>query len=189
LNRQHEIGVLNDEELVELCLKGRSSAQEQFYHRFAPKMMSVCLRYSDDYEEAQDSMQDGFVQVFKMLHTYKGEGSLEGWVRRVIVNTAINNLKRLKKHKNLSDVEEVGFMLQGDDEDAVVGDMAVDDLMQIINRLPSGYRTVFNMYAIEGYSHKEIADTLEVTESTSKTQYRKAKLHIQKLMKEYKITQ
>lgn len=179
---------MDEEELVKLCLDGKASAQERFYNRYAPKMMSVCLRYSDSYEEAQDSMQDGFIQVFKKLHTFKGDGSLEGWVRRVVVNTAINNLKKHKKHKHQSDVDDVGYMLEGDDADSVVSDMTVDELMEIINQLPAGYKTVFNLYAIEGYPHKEIAEMLDVTESTSKTQYRKAKMYLQKLLKEYNVT-
>jgi len=145
-------------------------------------MMSVCMRYADSRQKAEDILQDGFVKVFVNLAKFKGEGSFEGWIRRTMVNTALDWIRKTKNLRLDTDISEAEY-LAGESEQ-IVGKLRVEALMSIINEMPTGYRTVFNMYAIEGFSHKEIANELGVTESTSKTQYRKARTHLMKIIVE-----
>jgi len=142
--------------------------------------MGVCLRYCDNHEEAEDVVQNGFVNVFQNIETFRGSGSLEGWVRKIMVNTALTNIRKNKKLKQNVDLESVEFMLPAAN---YAGDsFAAKDLLKIIQTLPTGFRTVFNLYAIEGYSHKEIGDMLGISEGTSKSQYSRAKTHLQKII-------
>ena len=124
-------------------------------------------------DEAQDVLQDGFIKVYDNLHKYENKGSLEGWVRRIIVNTALDQIRKNKKYMDNVDVDTVGYLLV--DKSFIVEELEADDLLKIINKLPGGYRVVFNLFAIEGYSHKEIAAKLEISESTSKSQYSRAR--------------
>ncbi|MBA3971399.1 MAG: sigma-70 family RNA polymerase sigma factor [Bacteroidetes bacterium] len=155
-------------------------AQKNLYEKFSRKMMGVCLRYCDSQEEAEDVVQNGFISVFENINTFKGAGSLEGWVRRIMVNTALTNIRKNKKFKQNIDLDSVEFMLpsatQANDS------YEAKDLLKIIQTLPVGFKTVFNLYAIEGYSHKEIGDMLNISEGTSKSQYSRAKTHLQKLI-------
>ena len=171
---------MTDEQLVKECVSGSKVAQKKFYDLFARKMMGVCLRYTSSYEEAQDVMQDGFIKVFNKLSKYKSSGSLEGWVRRIMINTALDAYRKNKKHQNNVDVDDVSFLLKT--KDFIVESINAEDLLKIIQALPEGYRVVFNMFAIEGYSHKEIADHLGVTESTSKSQYSRAKKILRQIL-------
>ena len=139
---------------------------EQLYNRFAPKMRGLCFRYVRSVFEVDDVLQEAFIKVFTKLSSFKGNGSLEGWIRRIVVNTAINYY-----HSNLSQSNNV--MLDGVKEAdldpvEITDRLSVEELYQVINKLPDGYRFVFNMFAIDGYSHKEIADALNITESTSR---------------------
>lgn len=168
--------------LIENCLKGQQAAFEQLYNKFSGKMMSVCLRYLKDEDQAKDAMQDSFIKVFKNLKFYQFEGSFEGWVRKTVVNTCLDAIRKNKQMQDSTSVDEA-FDLSID-QASIISKMTADELMQIIANIPSGYRTVFNLFAIEGYSHKEIADMLGVTENTSKTQYRKARFYIQKCIEE-----
>lgn len=173
---------MTDEELIDKCLKGDSRAQKALFDKFSRKMMTVCLRYVGDYERAEDVLQDGFVKVFRNLDKFKHEGSFEGWIRRTIINTSLDYLRREKNGYIDTDISEAEY-LAGDDEKSL-SKMRVDELMKIIQDMPTGYRTVFNLYAIEGYSHQEIADELGVTESTSKTQYKKARTYLMNIIVE-----
>ena len=164
---------MTDEELVKECVSGSSVAQKKFYDIFAKKMMGVCLRYANSYEEAQDVLQDGFIKIYAKLPKFESKGSLEGWVRRIMVNTALDAYRKAKKHQKDVAVDSVSYML--DSNDYTLESINADDLLEIIKSIPEGYRVVFNLFAIEGYSHKEIADRLGVTESTSKSQYSRAK--------------
>jgi len=164
---------MTDEELIKKCTCGDLLAQKTFYEKFAGKMYGVCLRYMSGSDEAQDVLQDGFIKVFDNLSKYEKKGSLEGWVRRIIVNTALDQIRKNKKYISNVDVDSVSYML--DDSSFIVEELEADDLLKIINRLPVGYRMVFNLFAIEGYSHKEIASRLDITESTSKSQYSRAR--------------
>lgn len=164
---------MDDTLLVMECAKGSSKAQRALFDKFAPKMMAVCLRYVKSKQEAEDVLQDGFVKVFGKIVEFKMEGSLEGWIRRIMVNTALDSIRKNKKLLDDVQVEEVQYKVSFTDHgfDA----MQVQVLQDMIEAMPDGYRVVFNMFAIEGYSHKEIADTLGVTENTSKSQYSRAR--------------
>lgn len=174
---------MTESELVEACLKKDRSAQKQLYDRFSRQMMSVCLRYGGNLETAQDMLQEGFIVVFEKLWQYKGEGALGGWIRRVIVTSALENLRKNKKHDLTEEVIDHANSMDVDPE--ILQNLALESLMQIIQDLPDGYRTVFNLFAIEGYSHKEIAETLKITESTSKTQYFKAKAYLRQQLEQH----
>jgi len=167
---------LTEEELLTGCRKGKASSQHEMYDRLAPKMLGVCLRYIKDREEAEHVMIGGIVKVFEKLDQFKGDGSFEGWVRRIIVNDC---LIYIRKNRNMSletDIDEVY-----DHPDLEVLESSIDekDLLKLINELPIGYKTVFNLYAIEGYNHAEIAKQLEISENTSKSQLSRARKWLQ----------
>ncbi len=176
---------MDEQALIKDCLKGNPIAQRKLFEKFAPKMMSVCLRYMRDAQEAEDVLQDGFIKVFQKLNAYENTGSLEGWIRRIMVNTALDQIRRNSKFGYTEDVMEVGYKIENNDF-AVEGLMA-QDLMKLINQLPEGYKVVFNMFAIEGYSHKEIADMLGITESTSKSQYSRARAYLREKLEKLEI--
>ena len=178
---------MTDEQLVKECVAGNAIAQKTFYDKFAKKMMGVCLRYCGSYDEAQDVLQDAFIKIFNKLPDFESKGSLEGWVRRIMVNTALDQYRKSKKHQNDLDVDAVGFLLE--QKDFIVESMNAEDLLRIIHAIPEGYRIVFNLFAIEGYSHKEIAERLGVTESTSKSQYSRAKKMLRQILIERNIVE
>ncbi|MGC4103052.1 RNA polymerase sigma factor [Ferruginibacter sp.] len=153
--------------------------QELLYQRYSSKMYAVCLRYCKDAEDAQDLLQDGFVKVFKNLDRFRGEGSFEGWVRRIFVNTSIEHFRRAIKSFSVSDTQEV--IIEDPTWDAL-DNLAEKDIITMIQGLSPGYRQVFNMYVIEGYSHKEIGDILGISEGTSKSQLARAKGILKKLV-------
>ena len=167
---------MEDAALVKECVNGNPKAQRALFERFAPKMMTVCLRYAKDTEQAEDVMQDGFVKVFTKLGDFKLEGSLEGWIRRVMVNTALDQIR--KNGRLLGDIstDDVAYKLETNDP--IAETLMAEDLMKLVMAMPEGYKVVFNMFAIEGYSHAEIADTLGITESTSKSQYSRARAYL-----------
>jgi len=178
---------MNEEKLVEACVSGQRQAQKEMYEKFAGKMMAVCLRYTGNREEAEDILQIGFVKVFSKIDTYNGIGSLEGWIRKVIVNTALESFRKRNVLNGASDVTEInqqGHVSFNPIED----EMSAKELINVIQKLPDGFRTVFNLYAIEGYSHMEIAKRLNITEGTSKSQYSRAKEWLRKkLIKEHLV--
>jgi len=146
--------------------------QEILYKRFSPKMYGVCLRYSGNVEDANDLLQEGFIKIFKNLQKFRGEGSFEGWIRRIFVNTSIEHFRKKVKLYNVSEVQENTIE---DFELNVLDSMAEKDIIFLVNELSPGYKAVFNMHVIEGYSHKEIAHILGITEGTSKSQLARAK--------------
>lgn len=161
------------EEIIKGCREGKSRFQELLYKLMASKMLGVCMRYAKDQFEAEDIMQSGFVKVFRKIDMYKGEGAFEGWVRKIMVNTSIEFYRRNVRSLNIVDISEIN-----DQEISISFDMNslhVKDLMKIIQGLSPGYRMVFNMYAIEGFSHKEIAAELGITEGASKSQLSRAR--------------
>lgn len=176
---------MSDEELIKACLSGDTAAQKRLYERFSRKMMGVCIRYTGDYEEAQDVLQDAFVKLFEKLNTYSGNGSFEGWVRRIFVNTALDAYRKNKQSRQNQDIDEVGYNISGTDD--VVSDLSAQDLLKLLEKIPTGYRVVFNLYVIEGYSHKEIADQLGITESTSKSQFSRARAYLMNLLQKQDI--
>jgi RNA polymerase sigma-70 factor (ECF subfamily) len=176
---------MTEEQLIKECVSGNATAQRKFYDLFAKKMMGVCMRYTNNYDEAQDILQDGFIKVFNKLPKFVSKGSLEGWVRRVVVNTALDHYRKNKKRLADVNVESIDFKLESNDY--IIESINAEDLLRIIQTIPHGYRVVFNLFAIEGYSHKEIAEKLEITESTSKSQYSRAKKMLRKLLLESNI--
>jgi RNA polymerase sigma-70 factor (ECF subfamily) len=174
-----------DKELVEGCLSRDYSCQEAFYRRFAGKMYALCLRYANDSYEAEDMLQEGFIRVFDYLKQFRFEGSLDGWVRRIIVNTAITIYRKNKKIHLQEDLENVQDEA-GDFSMDALDKLQTKDLLKLISRLPEGYRMVFNLYAVEGYSHKEIADMMGISESTSKSQFMKSRRHLLKSLQSQK---
>jgi len=165
-----QVYVIDD--LLEGCKRGERKAQEMLYNSLAAKMYNVCIRYASSDVEAEDMLQNGFVKVFQSISNFRGEGSFEGWIRRVMVNTAIEFYrKHIKKYQAIT-IEEV---FDKEQQTFDMDSLEVQDLMKLIQQLPDGYRVVFNMYAIEGYSHKEIAAVLQISEGASKSQLSRAR--------------
>jgi len=176
---------MDDRTLANKCVEGDQLAQRKLFEKYAPKMMGVCLRYTKDVEQAEDVMQDGFVKVFTKLDKYSGEGSLEGWVRRIMVNTALDHIRRNTKFNANISMDDVEYKVESDSD--ALGSLMEEDLLKLIQEMPDGYRTVFNMFAIEGYSHKEIGEQLGVSENTSKSQYSRAKAYLRIKVEELEI--
>lgn len=173
-------------DIIRGCLEGNSMAQEQLYQRFADKMFAVCLRYSGDFDEAKDILQEGFIRAYSNLHQFHKKGSFEGWIRRIMINTALEKY-RDKYYLNRVDNQEERIEVRV--EDGVFEDLLAQDLMRLIQELSPKYRMVFNLYAIEGYSHKEISALLKISEGTSKSNLSRARAILQeKLLNYYKIT-
>lgn len=155
--------------LVKECLQGKAAAQKQLYHLFAPQMLGVCYRYTKSIEDAEDVLQEGFVRVFRFLHQYKSDGELGAWIRRIMVNTALNFLKKSKKYQNeLLYTDHELHVVSTDDPEVQLN---AKELAQLIRQLPTGYQTIFNLYAIEGFTHVEIGQLLGISEGTSRSQY------------------
>lgn len=140
----------------------------------------MCLRYAKDRPEAEDMLQDGFIKIFADIHQYKGSGALGGWMRKVMVNTALQHLRKQKRRGNPLEITEIADSYQA--EETILSDLGARALTSLIQKLPPGYRAVFNLYVIEGYSHREIAEQLAVTESTTKSQLSKAKAMLRRLL-------
>lgn len=173
---------ISESDLIKGCIDGNRRMQEELYKRFSPKMYAVCLRYATNADEAQDILQDGFIKVFKKLDSYRGDGSFEGWVRRIFVNTAIEYFRRKKYLQPVTEKEE--NTIEGKYVSAL-DDLAEKDILNLITQLSPGYKTVFNMYVVEGYSHKEIGDMLGISEGTSKSQLSRAKAILQDLVRQH----
>jgi len=171
---------MTDEQLVAGCLKGDPIAQKALYKAYSRKMMSICMRYAAGREQAHDILQDGFVKVFTKMDHYRGDGPLGGWIARTMVNTALDHLRRNKPYDHSVDLSDAEH-LHAEDEHVLSG-MTTDEIMALIQALPPGYRTVFNLFAIEGYAHKEIAEMLGVSENTSKSQFMKARAYLRRLL-------
>lgn len=168
----------DDQELIDAVKRGEAKAQKTLYERFAPTMFAVCSRYAPDSDTAKDLLQDGFVKVFTKIDSYAGLGSFEGWMRRVFVTTCLEFLRQHNALKYAASIDDQVVQV-ADVEATVVEQLSARELMALINDLSDGYRTVFNMYAIEGYSHAEIAEMLGVSEVTSRTQYMRARKILQ----------
>jgi len=167
--------------LVASCKKGDRRAQKAIFDSLSGKMYALCLRYCGDKTVAQDLLQEGFVTLFSKLDSYKGEGSFEGWARRIFVNTALMELRKKDALKMSDDIEEAWNM--SSPISTQMEDIGYKELMKLVMSLPDGFRTVFNMFVIEGYSHKEIAQELGITEVTSRSQLNRARAWLQAKMK------
>lgn len=179
---------MTDEQLVKKCLKHDALAQKLLFDRFSGKMMGVCLRYFSSSEEAEDALQMGFIKVFDKLDKFDNRGSLEGWVRRIMVNTALDAIRKNKKFEDNISIDKVDYQMKSSIEDGV-DILSAKDLLGLIQSIPLGYRTVFNMFALEGYSHQEIAKELNISEGTSKSQYARARAYIKNKLEQLKTHQ
>ncbi|MBC7902726.1 MAG: sigma-70 family RNA polymerase sigma factor [Gemmatimonadaceae bacterium] len=176
---------MTEEAILQGCLKNNAVAQKELYHRYSPKMLAVCYRFGHNREDAEDMLQEGFIKVFSQIHTFRNQGAFEGWVRRIIVHTCINNLKKNKKFNESVDlIHATAVQVR---EESVPSSVQAKQVVECIRLLPIGYRTVLNLYAIEGYSHKEIADMLDIEESTSRSQYTRAKQMLEDILVKKKI--
>jgi len=171
---------MSDEELIKKSIEGSNKAQKLLYDKYAGRLMGVCLRYANNAEEAQDILQDGFIKIFEKLSFYEHKGSFEGWIRRIVVNTALDQIRKNRNDKYTIEMDAVEYKITSSDD--VMAKLAAEDLLKILQKIPSGYRAIFNMYAIEGYSHKEIAKELEISVNTSKSQYSRAKGFLRKVI-------
>lgn len=160
------------DDLLAACKRGERKAQEALYRGMAAQMYQVCLRYTSNDVEAEDVLQNGFVKVFQSVAQFRGEGSFEGWIRRIMVNTAIEGYRKQIRKQQTITIEEV---FDHEQQTFDMESLEVKDLLTLIQQLPDGYRAVFNMYAIEGYSHKEIAEALQISEGASKSQLSRAR--------------
>ncbi|MEY3241325.1 MAG: hypothetical protein RIR11_2763 [Bacteroidota bacterium] len=163
---------MNEEALIKACLRGSAQHQRELYERYSGKMFAVCLRYARNSADAADMLQEGFVKVFTKLDQYHFQGSFEGWIRKIMVNTALRTYQRQR-----FDMEHSGFEVMPDQavEPDAIARMSEAELLKVIAQLPDGYRVIFNLVAIEGYSHAEVAQTLGIQESTSRSQLTKAR--------------
>ena len=171
---------MTEEQMLAGTIRNNAAAQEEFYNRFSPRMLGVCYRFAKSREDAEDMLQEGFIKIFTQLHQYRNEGALEGWIRRIIVHTCINILKKNKKFADSVDLIHAHGMHTKDD--MVPGIMQAKQVVECIRLLPLGYKTVLNLYAIEGYSHKEIGTMLDIEESTSRSQYTRAKAMLEDIL-------
>lgn len=163
-------------QLIQKCSQGDRRAQTDLYNQYASTMMSICRRYTKTTEEAEEVLTNGFVKIFKNISSYTAKGNFEGWMKRIIVNEALNYQKQFKtKWDRVALLESDGKTITSTPDEA-------EDLLKVLQSLPTGYQTVFNLYAIEGYKHKEIAEMLNISENTSKSQLRKAKAMLQKII-------
>lgn len=163
-------------------MKGDRAAQKRLYELLAPKMFPVCMRYIGDRVQAEDLLQEGFITLFTRLDSYKGEGSFEGWARKIFVTTALMSLRKKDALKMSDDLEAArGIKAETVNQ---VQNIGYKELMELVMSLPDGFRTVFNLYVIEGYSHKEIGDMLGISETTSRTQLSRARIWLQNKIKE-----
>ena len=178
---------MTEEAILSGCLHNDQVAQRELYTRYSPKMLSVCYRFAHNREDAEDMLQDGFIKVFSQIHTFQNKGAFEGWIRRIMVHTCINHLKKNKKFNESVDIiHATGVQIR---EESVPSIVQAKQIVECIRILPIGYRTVLNLYAIEGYSHKEISEMLDVEESTSRSQYTRAKQMLEDILIKKNIIQ
>ncbi len=163
-------------ELIEACVKGDRLAQKKLYDTFSRRMYVVCLRYTKSQQEAEDVLQESFIKVFKSLNGYRGDSRLDYWIKRIVINTALNNQRKRLYMYPMVDVEDIKL---ASDNDKAMSNLHMEELLAMIQELPSGCQVVFNLFAIEGYSHKEIAEMLAVSEGTSKSQFSRARKLLQ----------
>lgn len=175
---------ISERQLISKCIAGDRMHQKRLFDMYAGKMMTLCLRYGRDHLEAEDMLQEGFVKVFRSLNTYTFKGSFEGWIRKIIINTALNKVSKKyisNEINNLDNIEPISA-----DYTEILSMLSEKEILKIISDLPEGYKIVFNLYAVEGYSHKEIADLLGINEGTSRSQLAKARKLLQNKIEAFK---
>jgi len=178
---------MNDQQLVSACLKHDRNSQKQLYEKYSGQMYSVCLRYCKDEHHAQEALQNGFIKVFSNLDAYRNDGPLAAWIRRIVVRAAIDQLDIAKRYKSIFSSIEMQ-QLASDHYMDWHETMTYDELLKLINTIPEGYKLVFSMFVLDDMSHAEIAEALGIEETTSRTQLKKARNYIKKLMLEKNIS-
>ena len=171
---------MTEEAILQGCLKNHAAAQRELYQRYSPKMLAVCFRFAHTHEDAEDMLQDGFIKVFLQIHTFLSKGAFEGWIRRIMVHTCINHLKKNKRLNESVDLIQASSAQVR--EESIPSIVQAKQIVDCIRLLPIGYRTVLNLYAIEGYSHKEISGMLDIEESTSRSQYTRARQMLEDIL-------
>ena len=179
---------MDEIELIQKCKNKDKRAQKYLYDKYASTLLGICVRYSNSINEAEDILQDGFIKIFFNIDKYEGKGSFEGWLKRIVINTAITYYHRNLKHKYHYDVSEIQELKIKHNEYGM-SEFTKEELLKVIQSLPDGYRMVFNLYAIEGYKHKEIAQMLSIDLNTSKSQYHRARKLLQKKLQDLKKIQ
>jgi len=173
-------------QLVDGCKSGSRTAQEEVFNSMYRRLLGVCMRYADDDDEAKDILQNGFIKVFKSVENYKGDGSFEGWIKRIVVNTAIDNYRRKKVKPVITDsdlTDKIGQTTAEEEEsDSIYNQVPVSVITESVQRLSPAYRTVFNLYVMEGHNHNEIAEMLDISVGTSKSNLSKARLNLRKML-------
>jgi RNA polymerase sigma factor (sigma-70 family) len=178
---------MTEEAILQGCFKNQAAAQRELYNRYSPKMLAVCYRFAHNREDAEDMLQEGFIKIFSQIHTFQSKGAFEGWVRRIIVHTCINSLKKNKRfNENVDIIHANSIHIR---EESVPSIVQAKQVVECIRILPIGYRTVLNLYAIEGYSHKEISVMLDIEESTSRSQYTRARQMLEDILIKKNILQ
>lgn len=173
-----------EQQLISDCQKGDRRAQKQLYETYSGKMMSVCLRYCKDRETARDLLHDGFLKVYSHIDGFESKGSFEGWIRRIMVNTALEHIRKQNEEGHSLDIEEAYALTNGDY--GILEKLQADELIKLIQKLPDTYRTVFNLFVVEGYSHREISEEMRITESSSRVYLTRAKQSLQEMLAGYK---
>ena len=168
-----EAELYSEREVVNGCQRGERRYQEMFYRRYAQKMYGICLSYAGERELAQDMLQEAFIKIFKFIGTFKDDGSLEGWVRRIVVNTAIDQLRQKSSFNKL--INDQSIDSNSFSENDAIPSLSIGEVLSFIRKLPEGARVIFNLFAVEGYSHREIAEQLNISVGTSKSQYNRAR--------------
>ncbi|MEY3051414.1 MAG: hypothetical protein RLY31_1199 [Bacteroidota bacterium] len=172
--------------ILDACLRGDRAAQRNFYDHFKGRMFPLCLRYANNRQEAEDILQEGFIKVFRDIHQYRGAGSLDGWVRKVFLHTALHFLRKQQQLIPTADLEKHAYRI-GEDQDTETESDHTETaalLLRLMHRMPPGFRTVLNLYVLEGYSHQEIAAALDISVGTSKSQLNRAKAHLRALLEQ-----
>lgn len=180
LNSGNQSEIMTEEAILQGCLKNDAAAQKALYLKYSSKMLVVCYRYGHNREDAEDMLQEGFIKVFSQIHTFENRGALEGWIRRIVVHTCINHLKKNKRFNESVDLIHANSIQTR--EESIPSIIQAKEVVECIRMLPIGYRTVLNLYAIEGFSHKEIAFMLTIEESTSRSQYTRAKAMLEDIL-------
>jgi len=171
--------IIDEQQIIDGCVRGEPWAQKKIYELYSSVMLGVCVRYVSDKETARDLLQDGFIKLFTKADTFAGTGSFIGWMRRIFATTALEYLRRNDALKQSASIDEYDYFIE-DVDVSILSKISADDLMTCVTELPNGYRTVFNLYAIEGYSHFEIANMLNISENTSRSQFMRARKILQK---------
>ena len=170
------------ENIIKGCVDGRTEAQEALYKKFSGKLFGICLRYTKDYSAAEDVLHEGFIKIYSNISSYKGTGSFEGWIRRVVINTALERFRKQFQMYPIADINESDLGVRYEN---IITDISARDLLDLIKDLPPAYRMVFNLYAIDGYSHKEIGDILNISVGTSKSNLSRARKLLQTRVEEH----